>query len=128
MKKEYNRGGDITQALRGVVWTVHRRIHCGHGPLRFREKLLFLHDRRIDSPRTDRLHGEVTSPSHAEELAFLRCRKNRVYLLSYNLFQFMTALENVTTPMAFGAWIPTRGHRAWICWLVGLKERCSTAP
>ena len=38
---------------------------------------------------------------NAVELAFLRCRKIGYIFQSYNLVQYMTALENVTVPMAF---------------------------
>jgi ABC-type lipoprotein export system ATPase subunit len=74
----------------------------------------------LDSPSEGRVFIDEVDVAQltAEELAFLRCRKIGYIFQSYNLIQYMTALENVTTPMAFGGVIrrTRRASAAWTCW------------
>ena len=74
--------------------------------------------------------GRGPKPLTAEELAFLRCRKIGYIFQSYNLIQYMTALENVTTPMAFGGVTPDESRKRGmeLLDLVGLKTRWFHRP
>jgi putative ABC transport system ATP-binding protein len=66
----------------------------------------------------------------AVELAFLRCCKIGYIFQSYNLVPYLTALENVTTPLAF-AGVPAdeaRSRGMELLRLVGLGDRWSHRP
>ena len=66
----------------------------------------------------------------AVELAFLRCRKIGYIFQSYNLIAYMTALENVTTPMAFAGVTPddARKRGMELLEIVGLADRWFHKP
>jgi putative ABC transport system ATP-binding protein len=86
----------------------------------------------LDSPTSGRVFIDEVDVAQmtAVELAFLRCRKIGYIFQSYNLIQYMTALENVTTPMAFAGvqadQARVRGME--LLDLVGLKERWFHRP
>ena len=133
MKKEYNRGGEITQALRGVDVELYTgEFIVVMGPSGSGKSTFFNMIGALDSPSHGRVFIDEVDVAQltAEELAFLRCRKIGYIFQSYNLIQYMTALENVTTPMAFGGVEPdharTRGMD--LLELVGLKERWFHRP
>jgi putative ABC transport system ATP-binding protein len=66
----------------------------------------------------------------AVELAFLRCQRIGYIFQSYNLIRYMTALENVTVPMAFAGVSPeeARSRGMDLLAMVGLKERWAHRP
>ena len=86
----------------------------------------------LDSPSIGRVFIDEVDVAQltAEELAFLRCHKIGYIFQSYNLIRYMTALENVTTPMAFGGVQPDEARERGmnILDLVGLKERWHHRP
>ena len=86
----------------------------------------------LDSPTVGRVFIDEVDVAQltAEELAYLRCHKIGYIFQQYNLIKYMTALENVTTPMAFGGVMPdeARERGMEILDLVGLKERWHHRP
>jgi len=131
--KSYRMGEKTTYALDGVAITIHRGEFIAIlGPSGSGKTTLFNMIGALDSPTRGRvLIDEVdVAQLSAEELAFLRCRKIGYIFQSYNLIRYMTALENVTVPMAF-AGVPTEeGRRRGMALLrlVGLEDRWSHRP
>jgi putative ABC transport system ATP-binding protein len=86
----------------------------------------------LDSPSEGRiLIDEVdVAELSAVELAFLRCQKIGYIFQSYNLIRYMTALENVTVPMAFAGVPPEEARRRGmeLLELVGLADRWAHRP
>jgi putative ABC transport system ATP-binding protein len=86
----------------------------------------------LDSPTSGRVFIDEVDVAQlsAIELAFLRCRKIGYIFQSYNLVQYMTALENVTVPMAFAGVDGDEARRRGMSLLelVGLKERWFHKP
>ena len=133
MKKEYDRNGQITQALRGVdVEIFTGEFIVVMGPSGSGKSTFFNMIGALDSPSAGRVFIDEVDVAQltAEELAFLRCRKIGYIFQSYNLIQYMTALENVTTPMAFGGTDPDHARKRGmeLLELVGLKERWFHRP
>ncbi len=133
MKKEYNRGGEITQALRGVDVELYTgEFIVVMGPSGSGKSTFFNMIGALDSPSHGRVFIDEVDVAQltAEELAFLRCRKIGYIFQSYNLIQYMTALENVTTPMAFGGVDPDQARKRGmdLLELVGLGDRWFHRP
>jgi putative ABC transport system ATP-binding protein len=86
----------------------------------------------LDSPSEGRVFIDEVDAAQltAVELAFVRCRKIGYIFQQYNLIQYMTALENVTTPMTFAGSNPdeARDYGMELLELVGLKERWFHRP
>lgn len=86
----------------------------------------------LDSPTSGRVFIDEVDVAQltAVELAFLRCRKIGYIFQSYNLVQYMTALENVTIPMTFAGvdGDEARDRGMEILETVGLKERWFHRP
>jgi len=86
----------------------------------------------LDSPSSGRVFIDEVDVAQltAVELAFLRCRKIGYIFQQYNLIQYMTALENVTTPMTFAGVSPDEARRRGMGILkeVGLAERWEHRP
>ena len=86
----------------------------------------------LDSPTSGRVFIDDVDMAqlNATELAFLRCRKIGYIFQSYNLIKYMTALENVTTPMAFGGVMPdeARERGMELLEIVGLADRWHHRP
>ena len=86
----------------------------------------------LDSPTSGRVMIDEVDVAQltAIELAFLRCRKIGYIFQQYNLIQYMTALENVTTPMTFAGLAPdeARSRGMELLELVGLGERWAHRP
>jgi len=133
MKKIYNRGGEVTHALRGVDVEIYTGEFISvMGPSGSGKSTFFNMIGALDSPSEGRVFIDEVDVAQltAEELAFLRCRKIGYIFQSYNLIQYMTALENVTTPMAFGGVTPDESRKRGMSLLdlVGLKERWHHRP
>jgi len=132
-QKYYDRKGQITKALRGVDVEIYTgEFITVMGPSGSGKSTFFNMVGALDSPTAGRVFIDEVDVAQmtAEELAFLRCRKIGYIFQTYNLIQYMTALENVTTPMAFSG-VPSdeamrRGME--LLELVGLKERWFHRP
>ncbi|HNT36950.1 MAG TPA: ABC transporter ATP-binding protein [bacterium] len=123
----------VTEALRGV----NVEIYTGEfitvmGPSGSGKSTFFNMIGGLDSPTSGRVFIDEVDVAQltAVELAFLRCRKIGYIFQDYNLIQYMTALENVTTPMAFGGVPPDEARRRGmeLLELVGLAERWFHRP
>jgi putative ABC transport system ATP-binding protein len=133
LKKMYIKKDVVTEALRGVdVEILTGEFISLMGPSGSGKSTFFNMVGGLDSPTSGRVFIDEVDVAQltAVELAFLRCRKIGYIFQSYNLIQYLTALENVTTPMAFAGVDPdearTRGME--LLTLVGLKERWTHRP
>lgn len=133
LKKAYDKNGVITQALRGL----DTEIYAGEfiavmGPSGSGKSTYFNMVGGLDSPTSGRVFIDEVDVAQltAVELAFLRCRKIGYIFQQFNLIQYMTALENVTTPMAFADVAPddARIRGMEMLDLVGLSDRWSHRP
>ncbi|HEX9619563.1 MAG TPA: ABC transporter ATP-binding protein [Polyangiaceae bacterium] len=133
LKKSYGSGEAITYALRGVDAAILRgEFIAVMGPSGSGKSTFFNMIGALDSPSEGRiLIDEVdVAELSAVELAFLRCQKIGYIFQSYNLIRYMTALENVTVPMAFAGVPPEEARRRGmeLLELVGLADRWAHRP
>jgi putative ABC transport system ATP-binding protein len=133
LTKSYGEGDAATHALRGVEASVMRgEFVAVMGPSGSGKSTFFNMIGALDSPTKGRiLIDEVdVAQLSAVELAFLRCQKIGYIFQSYNLIRYMTALENVTVPMAFAGVMPEEARRRGmeLLTLVGLGDRWSHRP
>jgi putative ABC transport system ATP-binding protein len=131
--KTYGEGEAATHALRGVESTIFRGEFIAIlGPSGSGKSTYFNMIGALDSPTAGRvLIDEVdVAQLSAVELAFLRCQKIGYIFQQYNLIRYMTALENVTVPMAFAGVTPEEARRRGMALLdlVGLGDRWSHRP
>ncbi len=133
LKKEYDMKGVITKALRSIEVEIYTGEFISvMGPSGSGKSTFFNMIGGLDSPSFGRVFIDEVDVAQlsAVELAFLRCRKIGYIFQSYNLIRYQTALENVTTPMAFSG-TPTdeaRTRGMELLDLVGLKERWFHRP
>jgi putative ABC transport system ATP-binding protein len=133
LKKVYVKKDVVTEALRGVDVEIFTGEFISlMGPSGSGKSTFFNMVGGLDSPTSGRVFIDEVDVAQltAVELAFLRCRKIGYIFQSYNLIQYLTALENVTTPMAF-AGVDSDEARARgmeLLALVGLKERWFHRP
>ena len=133
MKKIYIKKGVETEALRGVDVEIYTGEFISvMGPSGSGKTTFFNMIGALDGPSTGRVFIDEVDVAQltAEELAYLRCHKIGYIFQSYNLIQYMTALENVTTPMVFGGVMPdeARERGMELLDLVGLKDRWFHRP
>jgi len=133
LKKAYQMGEVVTHALRGITVEILRgEFLCVMGPSGSGKSTFFNMVGGLDSPTSGRVFIDEVDVAqlNALELAFLRCRKIGYIFQSYNLVQYMTALENVTVPMAFAGVTEddARERGMGLLDLVGLKERWFHKP
>jgi putative ABC transport system ATP-binding protein len=133
MKKSYVMKNVVTEALRGVdVEIFTGEFISVMGPSGSGKSTFFNMIGALDSPTEGRVFIDEVDVAQltAEELAYLRCHKIGYIFQTYNLIHYMTALENVTTPMAFGGVTPdeARDRGMDLLDLVGLKERWHHRP
>ena len=131
--KTYGEGEAATHALRGIDTLIYRGEFISvMGPSGSGKSTFFNMIGALDSPSKGRiLIDEVdVAQLSAVELAFLRCRKIGYIFQSYNLIRYMTALENVTVPMAFAGVGPDEARRRGmdLLSLVGLEDRWQHRP
>jgi putative ABC transport system ATP-binding protein len=131
--KSYGLGAAATHALSGIDSLVFRgEFMAILGPSGSGKSTFFNMVGALDSPTKGRvLIDEVDiAQLNAVELAFLRCRKIGYIFQSFNLIRYMTALENVTVPMAFAGVQPEEAHKRGmdLLELVGLADRWSHRP
>jgi len=133
LRKEYVKKTVRTEALRGI----DVEIYAGEfisvmGPSGSGKSTFFNMVGGLDSPTSGRVFIDEVDVAQltAVELAFLRCRKIGYIFQEYNLIQYMTALENVTAPMAFGGVDPDAARERGMSLLeiVGLADRWSHRP
>jgi putative ABC transport system ATP-binding protein len=133
LRKTYRMGSEEVHALNGLDVEIYRgEFLCVMGPSGSGKSTFFNMVGGLDSPSRGRVFIDEVDVAqlNAVELAFLRCHKIGYVFQTYNLVQYMTALENVTVPMAF-AGVPdddahVRGMQ--LLDLVGLKERWFHKP
>ncbi|MGO8705795.1 MAG: ABC transporter ATP-binding protein [Candidatus Brocadiia bacterium] len=133
LKKIYIKKDVVTEALRGVdVEILTGEFISLMGPSGSGKSTFFNMVGGLDSPTSGRVFIDEVDVAQltAVELAFLRCRKIGYIFQSYNLIQYLTALENVTTPMAFAGVDPdeARARGMELLTLVGLQERWTHRP
>ena len=133
LKKHYKKNNVITEALRGVDVEIHSgQFVSVMGPSGSGKSTFFNMVGGLDSPSSGRVFIDEVDVAQltAVELAFLRCRKIGYIFQSYNLISYMTALENVTAPMAFAGVDsdPARARGLRLLELVGLAERWFHRP
>ncbi len=133
LQKKYQMKNIETVALKGV----NSEIYTGEfisvmGPSGSGKSTYFNMIGGLDSPSSGRVFIDEVDVAQltAVELAFLRCRKIGYIFQSYNLVQYMTALENVTIPMTFAGVHGDEARRRGmeILDIVGLKERWFHRP
>jgi len=133
LKKLYQLGETEVQALRGIDVEIYRgEFLCVMGPSGSGKSTFFNMVGGLDAPSAGRVFIDEVDVAqlNAVELAFLRCQKIGYIFQTYNLVHYMTALENVTVPMAF-AGVPDdeamdRGMD--LLGMVGLKDRWFHKP
>lgn len=133
LRKHYDRGGTRTVALQGIDLAIaHGEFLAVMGPSGSGKSTFFNMIGGLDSPSDGRVFIDEVDVAQlsAIELAFLRCRKIGYVFQQYNLIQYMTALENVTTPMTFAGVDPDGARRRGmeLLRLVGLGERWFHRP
>jgi putative ABC transport system ATP-binding protein len=133
LQKTYVLEGVRTEALRGVdVEIYHGEFISVMGPSGSGKSTFFNMIGALDSPSAGRVFVDEVDVAQltAEELAYLRCHKIGYIFQSYNLISYMTALENVTTPMVFGGVMPdeSRARGMGLLKLVGLEDRWHHRP
>jgi putative ABC transport system ATP-binding protein len=133
LKKHYLLKGVVTEALRGVDIEIFTREFISvMGPSGSGKSTFFNMIGALDSPTVGRVFIDEVDVAQltAEELAYLRCHKIGYIFQSYNLIQYMTALENVTIPMAFGGIMADDARERGLELLetVGLKDRWFHRP
>jgi putative ABC transport system ATP-binding protein len=133
LEKRYGLGEATTYALRGVDSSIYRgEFIAVMGPSGSGKSTYFNMIGGLDAASGGRiLIDEVdVAQLSAVELAFLRCQKIGYIFQSYNLIRYMTALENVTVPMAFAGVSPEEARRRGmeLLELVGLQDRWAHRP
>jgi putative ABC transport system ATP-binding protein len=133
LEKCYRIGEVETMALRGI----NSEIFTGEfisvmGPSGSGKSTYFNMIGGLDRPSSGRVFIDEVDVAQltAVELAFLRCRKIGYIFQSYNLVQYMTALENVTIPMTFAGVSSDEASKRGmeILETVGLRDRWFHRP
>jgi putative ABC transport system ATP-binding protein len=133
LKKHYLKKGVLTEALRGLDVEIYTGEFISvMGPSGSGKSTFFNMVGALDSPTSGRVFIDEVDVAQltAEELAYLRCHKIGYIFQQYALIQYMTALENVTTPMAFGGVLPDDARKRGmdLLALVGLSDRWHHRP
>ncbi len=133
VRKDYHRGGVVTQALRGVDLEIVRGEFISiMGPSGSGKSTLFNAIGALDTPTSGRVFIDEVDVAqlNADELAYIRCKKIGYIFQNYNLVAVQTCLENVTTPMIFAGLIEDKARRRGmeLLELVGLKARWDHRP
>jgi putative ABC transport system ATP-binding protein len=131
--RSYQVGDQPLHALKAVTLNIPAGDHVAvMGPSGSGKSTFFNMVGGLDSPTSGRVFIDEVDVAQltAVELAFLRCRKIGYIFQDYNLIQYMTALENVTTPMTFAGVSSDEGRKRGmgLLELVGLADRWSHRP
>jgi len=133
LRRDYAKGGVVTQALRGVDLEILRGEFLSiMGPSGSGKTTLFNAIGALDTPTAGRVFIDEVDVAQltATELAYLRCKKVGYIFQQYNLVPVQTCLENVMTPMIF-AGTPVdeaRSRGMAILDRVGLRQRWDHRP
>jgi len=133
LRKTYQMGGVVVEALRGVTVSIERGEYCsimgqsGSG----KSTLLNLLG-CLDRPTSGQyfLGGEDVSKMNDDELSEVRSVSLGFIFQSYNLIQQLTVLENIEVPLFYQG-IPRRTRRRRseeLAELVGLSHRTDHRP
>ncbi len=131
--KEYQMGGTILQALKGIDVEIKRGEYISiMGPSGSGKSTLFNMIGALDRPTSGTVYIDDVNLLELSpgEIAWLRCWKIGYIFQTFNLIPVMTALENVTLPMIF-AGIPSHERREKGMELlrkVGLDHRADHKP
>lgn len=133
LEKRYGVGEAATYALRGIDSSIIRgEFIAVMGPSGSGKSTYFNMIGGLDSPSGGRILIDEVNVAQlsAVELAFLRCQKIGYIFQNYNLIRYMTALENVTVPMAFAGVASEEARRRGMALLalVGLQDRWAHRP
>ena len=129
----YSKGGESVYALKGVTLDVFRGEYLSiMGPSGSGKTTLFNMMGALDRPTRGEVRvGEVSLPKLSSlELAFFRCRHIGYVFQTYNLIEWLTALENVALPATFLGLSEADSARraAEILERVGLGDRLRHKP
>lgn len=131
--KTYQRGNEVTHALRGATLDVYRGEYLSiMGPSGSGKSTLFNAIGALHKPTSGKVYIDQVDIAQldTDELAWLRCRKIGYIFQSYNLIQVMSCLENVMLPMSFAGidGEEAREKAIEILKLVGLGHRILHKP
>ncbi len=104
VKREYQMGAEVVQALKGVTVSINRGEYISiMGPSGSGKSTLFNMIGGLDKPSAGKVYIDEVDIAQLDsyELAWLRCRKIGYIFQTFNLIPVMTALENVMLPMIF---------------------------
>jgi len=133
VKKDYNLGRVIVEALRGVSLEIKRGEYISiMGPSGSGKSTLFNMIGGLDHPTAGKVFIDEVDVAQLDpfELAWLRCRKIGYIFQTFNLIPVMSALENVTLPMIFAGLTPDDylPKAAKVLGVVGLGDRLHHKP
>ncbi len=133
LKKQFVKKEVVTHALRGIdVEIFQGEFIAIMGPSGSGKTTFFNAIGGLDTPTEGRIFIDEVDVAQlsAVELAFLRCRKIGYIFQQFNLVQYMTALENVTTPMTFAGTDADEARKRGmdLLRLVGLEDRWAHRP
>ena len=133
VRRDYDRGGVITQALRGIDLEIERGEFVSiMGPSGSGKSTLFNALGALDTPTAGTVFIDEVDVAQLnnDELAYIRCKKIGYIFQNYNLVTVQTCLENVTTPMIFAGMLDDHARRRGmeLLDLVGLKDRWDHRP
>jgi len=131
--KEYQMGGTILRALKGVDVEIKRGEYISiMGPSGSGKSTLFNMIGALDRPSSGEVYIDDVNILELgpAEIAWLRCWKIGYIFQTFNLIPVMTALENVTLPMIFaGLSLSERKVKGMdLLQKVGLGERADHKP
>ena len=133
LDKVYNKGGETVYALHGISLDVGVGEYLSiMGPSGSGKSTLFNMIGALDKPtRGEVMVGSVSLPALSSlELSYFRCRHIGYVFQSYNLIEWLTAMENVRLPLTYlGKSAAEADARAReVLEIVGLGERLDHTP
>lgn len=104
LKREYDMGGEIVRALRGVDLAIHRNEYVAiMGPSGSGKSTLMNMIGCLDTPNSGEywLNGQLVSTMKDDELAHVRNKEIGFVFQTFNLLPRATALANVELPLVY---------------------------
>jgi putative ABC transport system ATP-binding protein len=133
VRRDYDLGGEVVQALRGVTLAIARNEYVAiMGPSGSGKSTLMNLIGCLDTPTAGAywLNGREVSRMSDDALARVRNREIGFVFQTFNLLPRQTALQNVELPLVY-AGVPTRERRARAAEAlarVGLADRMDHRP